>query len=306
VDLRQLYRWRPTRRQLLWAGGVAAALAFLIIVLCGYLFGWKWTGLPKQTLWDWLKLLIIPAVLAGVGLWFNRQQREQELQTADKRAQDEALQAYLDQIGQLLLDKDQSLRQAKEDDEVRMLARARTLTVLGRLDGERKGSIVQFLSEATLIQKEAGANEEHVPSQPVITLSGANLRGFDLIRANLRGATLSWANLSGAYLRRANLRDADLRGVTLSEAYLIRANLSGAYLKDATLSGALLILADLRGANLRQANLRQANLRQANLSEAVSLTDTQIAEAESLEGATMPNGQKYEDWLKSKGSREGG
>jgi hypothetical protein len=63
---RHLLRWRPTTTQLLWAGGVAA-LAFLIIVICGYLFGWQWTGLPKQTLWDWLQLLIIPAVLAGVG-----------------------------------------------------------------------------------------------------------------------------------------------------------------------------------------------------------------------------------------------
>jgi hypothetical protein len=36
------------------------------------------------------------------------------------------------------------------------------------------------------------------------------------------------------------------------------------------------------------------------------LTDEQIAAAESLDDATMPNGQKYEEWLKSKGSREGG
>jgi hypothetical protein len=28
--------------------------------------------------------------------------------------------------------------------------------------------------------------------------------------------------------------------------------------------------------------------------------------AKSLEGATMPNGQKYEDWLKSKGSGKDG
>jgi hypothetical protein len=36
------------------------------------------------------------------------------------------------------------------------------------------------------------------------------------------------------------------------------------------------------------------------------LTDEQIAAAYSLEGATMPNGQNYEDWLKSKGSGEDG
>jgi len=250
----QQSRWRPTRRQVLWAGGIAA-LAFLIIVICGYLFGWQWTGLPKQTLWDWLKLLIIPAVLAGVGLWFNRQQREQELQTADRRAQDEALQAYLDQIGQLLLDKDPSLRQAKEDDEVRTLARARTLAVLARLDGERRGSIVQFLSEATLIQswKEKGANEEHVTSEPVISLSGANM--------------------SEADLSEVHLYEADLRG------------------------------ADLGHANLREADLSGANLSEAGLGEAKGITNEQLEQALYLDGATMPNGQKYEDWLKDREGR---
>src|SRR5215217_3383026 len=158
VDQDRQSRWLATIRYVLWTVGIVVALAGVIIIVLGYVREWEWTGLvkdkayTKRTLWDWLQLLIIPAVLAGVGLWFNRQQREQELQTADRRAQDEALQAYLDQIGQLLLDKDPSLRQAKEDDEVRTLARARTLAVLARLDGERRGSIVQFLSEATLIQ----------------------------------------------------------------------------------------------------------------------------------------------------------
>jgi hypothetical protein len=230
VDQQQQSRGR---KRFLWAGGIAA-LAFLIIVICGYLFGWPWTGLPKQTLWDWLQLLIIPAVLAGVGLWFNRQQREQELQTADRRAQDEALQAYLDQIGQLLLDKDPSLRQAKGDDEVRTLARARTLAVLARLDGEPKASIVRFLSEVTLIQKEKGAK-----STPVIDLSGANLS-----EVHLWGADLWGANLSGAILS------------------------------------------------------------EARLGEAKGITNEQLEQALYLEGATMPNGQKYENWLKDREGRE--
>src|SRR5829696_8902394 len=161
----------------MWAGSIAV-LAFLIIVVCGYLFGWKWTGLPKQTLWDSLELLIIPAVLAGVGIWFNRQQRERELEIAreqrereveiaDRRAQDEALQAYLDQIGQMLLDKDRPLRQSNEHDEVRTLARARTLTVLTRLDGTRKAQVVQFLYESGLIAK----------GRAVLNLRGADLSG---------------------------------------------------------------------------------------------------------------------------------
>jgi hypothetical protein len=44
----------------------------------------------------------------------------------------------------------------------------------------------------------------------------------------------------------------------------------------------------------------------ANLRDAEGLTEEQVTEAHTLEGATMPNGQKYEDWLKSKGSGEEG
>src|SRR5215211_2473133 len=106
VDQQQEPRWQPTRRQLLWAGGIAA-LAFLIIVVCGYLFGWKWTGLaqskvlkgvqPAKTLWDWLDLLIIPVVLAIGGYLFTRSENRATRVAAGQRAQSEALQAYLDQ-----------------------------------------------------------------------------------------------------------------------------------------------------------------------------------------------------------------
>jgi hypothetical protein len=36
------------------------------------------------------------------------------------------------------------------------------------------------------------------------------------------------------------------------------------------------------------------------------LTDEQIDAADFLDDATVPNGQKYEDWLKSKGRGEDG
>jgi hypothetical protein len=80
VDQQEQSRWRPTRRQLLWTGGIVAVLT--VSVLVGYRYG--------ITLWDWFKLLIVPTVIAGGGIWFNRQQRERELESADRRAQDEA------------------------------------------------------------------------------------------------------------------------------------------------------------------------------------------------------------------------
>jgi uncharacterized protein YjbI with pentapeptide repeats len=57
--------------------------------------------------------------------------------------------------------------------------------------------------------------------------------------------------------------------------------------------------ANLVGANLQDANLQEADLREANLQEA-KVTDEQLAGTRSLQGATMPDGQKYEDWLKHK------
>jgi hypothetical protein len=89
---------------------------------------------------------------------------------------------------------------------------------------------------------------------------GANLRGADLIDADLRGANLRGADLIGADLRGANLRGANLIDADLRGANLIDANLRGADLR-----GANLIDADLRGANLRGANLIGADLRGADL-----------------------------------------
>jgi hypothetical protein len=48
-----------------------------------------------------------------------------------------------------------------------------------------------------------------------------------------------------------------------------------------------------------------ATAGRADLTDAY-VSEEQLNSAESLEGATMPNGQKYEDWLKSKGDGEDG
>jgi uncharacterized protein YjbI with pentapeptide repeats len=354
----QWFRWPPTRRQLFWIG-VFAALAFLLIVVCGYLFGWKWTGLPKQTLWDWLDLLIVPFVLAVGGYLFTRsesrraeqsaieqrnldretaEQRTKEdrwlaheraatdRQIADQRRQDDTLQAYLDQIGQLLLDKENPLRQSEEGDEVRTLARVRTLTVLTRLDGDRRGSVLQFLYESRLITqsrvivdlKGADVSEADLTSvtptsanlnisslvgggtlsrmdldriSRVSTLNGADLGQVNLSRVNLSGTDLFKTDLS-----RANLSGADLSGALLSESNLASADLSGAKLVGADLSRVELSDANLSGADLRNADLREttfldANLSSANLKGAIRWDEELLRGAKTLAGATMPDGQ---------------
>ena len=73
--------------------------------------------------------------------------------------------------------------------------------------------------------------------------------------ANLRGADLVGADLQDANLVGANLVDANLRGANLRGANLVDADLRGADLRGANLRGADLVDADLRGADLRGADL---------------------------------------------------
>ena len=88
----------------------------------------------------------------------------------------------------------------------------------------------------------------------------ADLRGADLVRADLETADLREADLRGANLVRADLETADLSEADLRGADLRGANLRDACLRDVNLRGADLCGADLRGANLGSADLRGALL----------------------------------------------
>jgi uncharacterized protein YjbI with pentapeptide repeats len=247
------------RNLTLIAIGVSVTAIIVLLAIGGAAS--SWTGFRGKTVWDLLQLLIVPMVLVGIGLLFEMQQAErqeatekQQQELAEQRAQDEALQAYLNQMSTLLLEKD--LRNSEEDSEERTLARARTLTVLGRLDPSRKTAVMQFLVDADLVQ----SIDE---TDPIVSLNGADLSGANVSDANLRNA-----DLNGAYLSDANLSDANLSDSDLSLAALANADLSFADLSFADLSDANLSFANLRGAYLSFANLSDAYLRGAYLSDA--------------------------------------
>jgi len=268
---------------------------------------WMLRELGGKSVWDWLQLLIVPLALVGIGLVFDLRQQDVEDQRAarerdlaEQRAQDEALQAYFDQMSTLLLEKDLRLsiegKATVNSIEARVLARARTLTVLPRLDGDRKANVVVFLHEADLINE----------NQPVFLLKGA-----DLSRADLRYADLSepGIDLSGAKLIEANLDEADLSDANLAAANIPHADLSDAYMVNADLSYATLSPGYFKGLPIPPAtNLSGADLSHADLTRA-SVNLKQLEQAKSLEGATMPDGQilksddnpdrpTFEDWLK--------
>ena len=132
-------------------------------------------------------------------------------------------------------------------------------------------------------------------------LGNANLNKADLeyasfSEANLLRADLEEANLTNANFHGARLLGARLRGAWVSGdrgVHLASANLMGAVLVDANLTRAYLREADLRGANLLGATLAGADLSEANLYD-TSLDSSQLKEVESLHGATLPDGTKYD------------
>jgi uncharacterized protein YjbI with pentapeptide repeats len=303
-------------------------LALTIAVWGGYRKGWAWTGLgrvstaagrddnvmPTKTLWDWMDLLLIPAVLALGAYVLQTSQSSRQQEREDQRARtdraiaseaqrEQALQQYLDAMTELMLDRE--LRSSQKEDEVRTVGRTRTLTVLQRLDGERRGVVLQFLHEANLIQR----------THSILDLSGANLRDANVTRANLSGANLrdadlsgaklSWANLSRADLSVVSLPDAHLRGAnlhdaTLSRSLLFKANLTGADLSGAILTRTILREAKLLAANVSGANLTRADLSGANLSGA-NLTRADLSGADlsgaDLSGANLSGAVANEDTI---------
>ena len=215
---------------------------------------------PGKTLWDWLELssrLAVPILLAIFGYQVKKRDKERS-EEQDKlkyklsqiNSSEEAIQAYLDSIARLLLDKDLRKELFRKDhgicdNLVRDVARIRTVIILRRLEGHKdyQARIIHFLRDAKL--------HEFILTNA--DLSRIDLAHTDLWKVNLQGAKLGKANLQETVLAEANLQQADLW--------------------QANLQGASLWKANLQEANLWQANLQEADLWAANLQKAVIDTE---------------------------------
>jgi len=324
-----------SREQVATFIGIGVALTVIIVLLATGGASLGWTGFGEKKLWDWLQLLsalAIPIVLAAAGLWFTAQQEEHqrfieeqraksEQKIEKQRADDAALQAYLEQMSNLLVEKD--LRTSKPFGKLRTLARAQTLSTLETLDAAHRRTLLLFLYEAHLLNKPSSdASPEEVTSgkDPVIILAGANLQAVDLSYVDLSNLGLFPAAIPdpqahemgnycvgdciGIDLSGVNLSHADLRGTLLARVSLLQTSLYHANLRNANLVDAFCRNADLRNADLSGANLGGADLTGANLKNVVGMSGEELEQqVDSLSGATMPNGQKHEEWLKDKKNR---
>jgi uncharacterized protein YjbI with pentapeptide repeats len=272
--------------------------------------GWlraSWAEITgDKTAWDFLSLLIVPIMLFLIGYWFNQAQTQRQAQIEQDRSQEAALQAYLDEMTTLLLDG--KLRDAKQGDEVWILAQARTLTALRQLDVTRRNVLLRFLRTAELtadpflflVEDQSSVSdldagqlshalreqfEDHgvvLAPEAAVTVEQDRISwkiddGSSVFFIRSESGTLDVYADSVKILNWADLRQADLSGTDLSKA-----DLSGANLYRADLSGANLYRADLRQANLSDAHLSGAYLPEADLCQA-NLLDADLRQANLLD-----------------------
>lgn len=309
--------------QILLTGIVLVALGLLVIVSLGYVYKWEWTGLPRYThpeevekrpitLWAWIGVLLVPITLALAGVLFTgsqqrsasviqQQQREDDLEVQERRAQDEGLREYLDKMGTLLVENDLIGKKywEKESD----VARARTLTFLGSADELHRRSALQFLYESDLISE-----GKHVVSLENANLTEADLSWLYLDKVHMENVFLQRANLNNASLIGANLTNSNLSagkgeeelpGATLENADLSSAILRGTDLHFSSFKNADLTRADLTdngevstklgGADLEGAILEDTNLRGTDLREVKNLTQEQIDRVEGDDNTQLPD-----------------
>lgn len=240
------------------------AIVFIAIIILGYVFKLNWVGVVNhdssiKTLWDWMELLIIPAVLAFGG-WFlasserraeiekTKIQKDNELQIVLEKQQQDSLQTYLDYMTALILDR--NLRSATSESDIASIAAARTHATLRMLDGVRKGIVIRFLVEVGLIINTEIVDEKIVACSPVLNLEGADLSNMKLTDLNFwQGVVFHRSNLSNAIFERTGFS---------------RSSFWGSKIDKADFSTCELI-----GANFAHVNMSNTNFSHTNASEIV-------------------------------------
>lgn len=233
-------------------------------------------GLAAKTLWDWLDLLIVPAILAGGALWFNSQARERENVRADDRDRETMLQRYFDSMLEM------KLKQGINGQEINPAIKMRTTAVLRRMDSRRAREVLNFLRAYKQL------NDQGQIDLTEVNLSLVNLSEFDLSKSDLTNAKLNGADLRGAILDEATLVKAELNGADLRKAQVV-----GSRLQDANLSWADMRYVEMGFANLTNANLKGADLRNANLKNAVVKDLIYDETTKFNKHTTLPDGAKW-------------
>lgn len=268
----------------------------------------RWSSLCDKTLWDWLKLAIIP--LGGVivtAIWNVRAANE-----ATQRYNAQLVKDYIDSVKELILDQYHHGKDAKYPEisveEVEAFVRAKTSNTLKALEESKPQNWVQqyitFPLGNIFIQYPFLRKQKSEKQNLVNFLIESGVGFFpprQVEKAYINNYLQNVCpedNFTG-YQRKSHAKDVtfyhffcgiNLIGVDLNQVDLNMVIFEKANLKDAKFRDADLWQADLQGANLVNADLSNANLSKANL-KGVTMTGA------TLENATLNNANLRDAWL---------
>ncbi|MAU09443.1 MAG: hypothetical protein CL607_06455 [Anaerolineaceae bacterium] len=247
-----------------------------------------WLNFTDKSFWDWLEILLVPALLLFVGeslrhAEHNRQesekQHEQKRQAFEEREarrrdeeryREETVRKYFDDMAYLMVEKDLlELVQSVEPEKLETDEETEDAAPPGP-DPEKPAELLKN-PVWRMAQTRTITVLRRMAYQRIVDNDSSSESTVDVQRVNeildfLRDTKLITGIASLLYnanLRNINLQGADLRGVNLSHSALDRADLSGAQLQAANLSNV-----EMRSANLSHAVCSETNLYNAHLSSA--------------------------------------
>jgi len=232
-----------------------------------------------------MDLLLVPLSLSFAVIFINRLLQKQAQRKEEDQRHELALQEYFREISRLLLEYD--LYSATKEDDARFIAMALTHNVLGRLDGQRKGLVLNFLFAVNLIRCKKNTDwstetTDDIP-RPIVVISKADLSGLFLPRGLWRGAKLTNVYITDSDFTDANLSNADLTDSVLSHSWFYQVDFRNAILSGCDLRFSIFLYCNFEGADLTNANLMHA-----------AITPEDLRKAKSLEGCITYSGAIYD------------
>lgn len=188
---------------------------------------------PGKTLWDWLELLIIPALLGAVAWNFSDTQKNKELEISTKQFRENVMKDFITEISQYI--KNRSIYEIKDIHFIETI-RINTINTLRILDGEQKGQLIHFLYDSKLIGWKGDYESNYEEILPIIQLKDADLSNIklsgtyslEIIEVCDKTNPYFNVNLSGIDLSFTNLRNADLHGTQIFSGNFRATNLENA------------------------------------------------------------------------------
>ena len=193
----------------------------------------------------------------------SEKQQVHERNIAQQQVEDSLLVAYMNDIAYLLHENNGTLT---GNLLVSVIARAKTLAAIRRLDASRNSHLIRFLYEAKQLTN--GNNP--------LDLSGAELNGIHFDSVSIFHGTLRDLSLVGAFLRNSSFRRTDLSNSNFSGSDLTDAHFSDSKLDDADLSNATLVRANFNQTFLTRSRFDFSSTRRATFGQATIYNTTFI------------------------------